>query len=106
MPPSLKGKLGYITKVDYYKFEVYSFSTVCINLLLSLFGEYEIISDEELSYSTPTKVVYANWDILPKDKYPWIKVKKSIESISKKYNNTQKEMMLRNSEEINYILTL
>ena len=72
-----------------------------INLVLSLFGECEIISDEEPSYSTPAKVVHVNWDILPKGKYPWTKVKKSIESISKKYNNTQKEMMLRNCEEIN-----
>ena len=72
-----------------------------INLVLSLFGKCEIISDEEPSYSTPAKVVHVNWDILPKGKYPWTKVKKSIESISKKYNNTQKEMMLRNCEEIN-----
>lgn len=72
-----------------------------INLVLSLFGKCKIISDEEPSYSTPAKVVHVNWDILPKGKYPWTKVKKSIESISKKYNNTQKEMMLRNCEEIN-----
>lgn len=72
-----------------------------INLVLSLFGKCEIISDEEPSYSTPAKVVHVNWNILPKGKYPWTKVKKSIESISKKYNNTQKEMMLRNCEEIN-----
>ena len=47
-----------------------------INLVLSLFGECEIISDEEPSYSTPAKVVHVNWDILPKGKYPWTKVKK------------------------------
>lgn len=72
-----------------------------INLVLSLFGECEIISDDESNEEKPTKLLRVNWEILPKGNYPWEKIKKSVERISEKYNTTQKEMMLRNCEEIN-----
>ena len=68
-----------------------------VNMVLGLFGECDI--DFE---SLPAEIEkrHLDWDILPQGKYPWSKVKKSIENISQKCNQTQKEIMLRNWETI------
>lgn len=71
-----------------------------INIALSLFGECEVLSDVEEIHKEK-KVIRVNWNILPKGKYPWDTVKGTIDTISKKYNNTQKKMLLRNCDKIN-----
>ncbi len=67
------------------------------NMVLGLFGECEIEFE-----TLPEKIEkrHLNWEILPKGEYPWKKVKKTIETISKKCKQTQREMMLRNCEAI------
>lgn len=68
-----------------------------VNMLLGLFGECTVdFSEQESS----TKRVVVNWDILPKGKYPWSVVKKTLGSLTKGHTRTRTEMMLRNCEAI------
>lgn len=67
------------------------------NMLLSLFGECEIVSDIA-DHITRTRNV--PWHILPPGEHPWSSVKSVVEQVATKYNNTQKQMMLRNCEHI------
>jgi len=69
-----------------------------VNMLLQLFGECEIKSDQLASNS---KIMYLSWDILPAGRYPWSKVKADIETIIVSRNTTQQHMMLRSCESIN-----
>lgn len=64
-----------------------------VNMLLGLFGECTISYD-----SLPDKIKrkHLDWDIFPQGKYPWDKMKNSIEEITKNENKTQKAMMVRN----------
>lgn len=71
-----------------------------VNMLLGLFGECEIVS-EQLEKEIET--IHLTWDILPPGRYPWNRVKAEIEHIIAGSNNTQKQMMLRNCESI-YLL--
>lgn len=73
-----------------------------INMVLCLFGECKILSDTDPVLPKRPKTIRVNWEILPKGKYPWEKIKDTVESITKKYKNkTNREMMLRNCEYIN-----
>ena len=69
-------------------------------MILGLFGECEILSDTDPVIPERPKAIRVNWEILPKGKHPWERIKETVESISQKYNNTGKEMMLRNCEYI------
>ena len=66
-------------------------------MILGLFGECTI--DYSSQYSK-IKKKRLDWDILPPGKYPWEKVKSTIEDITQKSNRTQTEMMLRNCKTI------
>ena len=69
-----------------------------INMLLGLFGECTIESDEvEMRAAT----IRFDWDILPPGDYPWETIKEEIENICKNSRRTQKQMMLRNCDVIN-----
>lgn len=68
-----------------------------INMLLELFGECTVDFTEQ---DSKVKRVVVNWDILPKGKYPWSTVKKTLDELTKEHTNTRKEMMLRNCEAI------
>lgn len=72
-----------------------------INMVLALFGECELTSDTDPLLPKRPKITRVNWEILPKGKYPWDKIKDSIETISRKYNKSNREMMLRNCKYIN-----
>lgn len=69
-----------------------------INMVLGLFGECSIESDEE---SIETHTIRLDWDILPKGNYPWETIKADIEGVCKNSNKTQRAMMLRNCDAIN-----
>ena len=68
-----------------------------VNMLLGLFGECTI-DYEPIPHEIKRKRL--DWEILPPGKYPWEKVKSSIEEITEKSNRTQTEMMLRNCKVI------
>lgn len=72
-----------------------------INMVLGLFGECEVISDSDEIITKKPKTIRLNWEILPKGKYPWEKIKDTVKTISNQYNKTNQNMMLRNCEEIN-----
>lgn len=86
-------------KSDNFIFEEHNYACILntINMLLGLFGECSIVSDKLIPMPN---ILRLNWDILPKGNYPWEKVKESIQQITDKYKNTQRQMMLRNCEEI------
>lgn len=69
-----------------------------VNMLLGIFGECEIVSEQ---ISSKSKTIHLSWDILPPGKYPWSKVKADIEEIIANRNVTQQHMMLRSCESIN-----
>lgn len=69
-----------------------------INMLLGLFGECTIESDEA---DIRTATIRLDWDILPQGSYPWETMKEEIESICKNSRKTHKQMMLRNCDAIN-----
>lgn len=69
-----------------------------VNMLLGLFGECEIISDQVALKGKP---IHLSWDILPPGKYLWSKVKADIGEIITNRNITQQHMMLRSCESIN-----
>lgn len=71
-----------------------------INMVLGLFGECEVISDEDEVITEKPKTIRLNWEILPKGKYPWEKIRDTVKDISEQYNKTNQTMMLRNCEEI------
>ncbi len=68
-----------------------------VNMVLGLFGECTI---DYKSMPSGIKKKRLDWDILPPGKYPWEKVRDSIETITKKCNRTQTAMMLRNCKTI------
>ncbi len=70
-------------------------------MVLSLFGECEIVSDTDPIAQNRPKTIRVNWEILPQGKYPWEKIKETVQSISGQYNKSNREMMLRNCEHIN-----
>lgn len=69
-----------------------------VNMLLGLFGECEVVSGQGAS---KTDIIHLSWNILPKGKYPWSKIKADIEEIIANKNVTQQNMMLRSCESIN-----
>lgn len=69
-----------------------------VNLILGLFGECYVVGDQQ---EQTAQILHVNWDILPAGKYPWDEVKKAMEKISEKRNNTQKQMLLKTCEAIN-----
>lgn len=68
-----------------------------VNMLLGLFGECSV---EYENMPREIKHVQLNWDVLPPGKYPWDRVKSSLDSICVKSNKTQVAMMMRNCESI------
>lgn len=68
-----------------------------VNMVLGLFGECTI--EYDFMYSG-IKKKRLDWEILPRGKYPWETVKRTIEDLTKKSNRTQAEMMLRNCKTI------
>lgn len=64
-----------------------------VNMLLGLFGECEILLDE--IERPKCEVLRLNWEILPKGECPWGEVNELIEEVTKKCNQTQKQVMLR-----------
>lgn len=69
-----------------------------INMLLGLFGECTIESNE---VDTETPTIRLDWDILPEGNYPWETIKTSIEGICRNSRKTRQQMMLRNCGVIN-----
>ncbi len=69
-----------------------------INMVLALFGECMIESDEEIIRA---QTIRLDWDILPQGNYPWETMKDDIEGICKNSRKTQRAMMLRNCDAIN-----
>lgn len=69
-----------------------------INMLLGLFGECTIESNE---VDQMTNVIQLNWNILPKGDCPWETIKTEIEDICRNSRKTHQQMMLRNCDVIN-----
>lgn len=70
-----------------------------INIFLSVFGECEVLT-ENYEKLMPTKIIRLNWEILPPGEYPWERVKKELEEISKHKSKTARKILLDKCEYI------
>lgn len=71
-----------------------------INIFLTCFGECNILT-ENLENILPDKVIRLNWDILPQGNYPWEKIEKVLEKVSKKSSRTSRKILIDNCRYIN-----
>jgi hypothetical protein len=71
-----------------------------INIFLIYFGECNILT-ENLDNISPNKVIRLNWDILPQGDYPWEKIEKVLERVSKKSSKTSRRILIDNCRYIN-----
>lgn len=69
-----------------------------VNMILGMFGECYVTSEHE---ENANRIIQVNWDILPKGKYPWDKVKKTMEEIATKRSKTHKHLLLKTCQKIN-----
>ena len=70
-----------------------------INIFLTIFGECDILTDGYQKL-IPTKVKRLNWEVLPKGRHPWERVKKNLEKICKHRGKTAKKLLFDKSEYI------
>lgn len=71
-----------------------------INIFLTLFGECDILTESLDKYNI-SKTIRLNWEVLPKGKYPWKKIKNDLINISQKSTNTKRRLLLDKCEYIN-----
>ncbi|EMJ55739.1 hypothetical protein LEP1GSC013_1180 [Leptospira interrogans serovar Valbuzzi str. Duyster] len=71
-----------------------------INVLLEIFGECEILQ-ENLNSFISGKIVKLNWEVLPKGKYPWEKLKPKLSNLLNNTGKTVRPFIERRFEKIN-----
>lgn len=70
-----------------------------INIFLTIFGECDVLTDGYQKL-IPTKVKRLNWEVLPKGRHPWEKIKKDLEKICEHRGKTAKKLLFDKSEYI------
>jgi hypothetical protein len=51
-----------------------------VNVLLELFGEAELLSDD-LASAVPQQLTRVNWEVLPQGKHPWVELKAAVQGV-------------------------
>lgn len=67
-----------------------------INMFLEIFGYCEIIDKDEKPIEQKTRIKEVSWRILPPGKYPWERVKQSLENYFEIAPSRNKEVLRRN----------
>ncbi|MFB5652834.1 hypothetical protein ACE5IS_19510 [Leptospira wolffii] len=75
-------------------------SIEAINILLEIFGECELLQ-ENLNSFISGKIIKLNWDILPKGKYPWEKLKSKLSNLLNNTGKTIRPFIEHRFEKIN-----
>lgn len=74
--------------------------THTINLFLEIFGEADIYS-EDLESVTPPEIIRLNWQILPKGKMPWEKLKEHLKPIVDRADEDSRHFIEERFETLN-----
>ncbi len=83
-----------------YAVENYQLIIHSINVLLEIFGECEILT-EDLQPIAPLATLRLNWEILPPGAHPWERVKKNVAPIVERAKKGNQGVILRRLEFMN-----